>query len=346
MIDKNRNTDNSLMKSKDHEADSQMMQGTESKAVCRLMDAITDISDEIILDADTKVQANNSSRIEKSTAKKYSRIKSRITVGISFAAALIIILLTVKMLPEQKKRSHTSPGSSSTGSITASQRTENITEAGPTEAGPTEVIPTEAIPTEAGPTEVIPTETRPTEAIPTEAGTTESPAVDDALHVNINSKVVSYDTLSEMEADADLILRAERLDHEEPVLKYSDNNLYSFWTFSQVRISKIYKDDTEELGEGQTITILENEVFDSKTNTVFHVSGYRMMVAGNEYLLFLQKGNRENGETYFVSCGVNFGTVSLSEDGRDISPKYQNGSDMTDTKIFKEIWEDAKKKYQ
>jgi hypothetical protein len=264
----------------------------------------------------------------------------------SFAAALSIILLTVKMLPEQKKRSHTSPGSSSTGSITASQRTENITEAGPTEAGPTEVIPTEAIPTEAGPTEVIPTETRPTEAIPTEAGTTESPAVDDALHVNINSKVVSYDTLSEMEADADLILRAERLDHEEPVLKYSDNNLYSFWTFSQVRISKIYKDDTEELGEGQTITILENEVFDPKTNTVFHVSGYRMMVAGNEYLLFLQKGNRENGETYFVSCGVNFGTVSLSEDGRDISPKYQNGSDMTDTKIFKEIWEEAKKKYQ
>lgn len=326
MNDKNRNTDNSLMKSKDHEADSQMMQGTESKAVCRLMDAITDISDEIILDADTKVQSNNSSRIEKSTAKKYSRIKSRITVGISFAAALIIILLTVKMLPEQKKRSHTSPGSSSTGSITVSQRTENITE--------------------AGPTEVIPTETRPTEAIPTEAGTTEPPAVDDALHVNINSKVVSYDTLSEMEADADLILRAERLDHEEPVLKYSDNNLYSFWTFSQVRISRIYKDDTEELGEGQTITILENEVFDPKTNTVFHVSGYRMMVAGNEYLLFLQKGNRENGETYFVSCGVNFGTVSLSEDGRDISPKYQNGSDMTDTKIFKEIWEEAKKKYQ
>ena len=346
MNDKNRNTDNSLMKSKDHEADSQMMQGTESKAVCRLMDAITDISDEIILDADTKVQSNNSSRIEKSTAKKYSRIKSRITVGISFAAALIIILLTVKMLPEQKKRSHTSPGSSSTGSITVSQRTENITEAGPTEAGPTEVIPTEAIPTEAGPTEVIPTETRPTEAIPTEAGTTEPPAVDDALHVNINSKVVSYNTLSEMEADADLILRAERLDHEEPVLKYSDNNLYSFWTFSQVRISRIYKDDTEELGEGQTITILENEVFDPKTNTVFHVSGYRMMVAGNEYLLFLQKGNRENGETYFVSCGVNFGTVSLSEDGRDISPKYQNGSDMTDTKIFKEIWEEAKKKYQ
>lgn len=340
MIDKNRNTDNSLMKSKDHDADSQMMQGTESKAVCRLMDAITDISDEIILDADTKVQSNNSSRIEKNTAKKYSRIKSRITVGISFAAALII-LLTVKMLPEQKKRSHTSPDSSSTGSITVSQRTENITEAGPTEAGPTEVIPTEA-----GPTEVIPTETRPTEAIPTEAGTTESPAVDDALHVNINSKVVSYDTLSEMEADADLILRAERLDCEEPVLKYSDNNLYSFWTFSQVRISRIYKDDTEELGEGQTITILENEVFDPKTNTVFHVSGYRMMVVGNEYLLFLQKGSSENGKTYFVSCGVNFGTVSLSEDGRDISPKYQNGSDMTDTKIFKEIWEEAKKKYQ
>lgn len=346
MIDKNRNTDNSLMKSKDHDADSQMMQGTESKAVCRLMDAITDISDEIILDADTKVQSNNSSRIEKNTAKKYSRIKSRITVGISFAAALIIILLTVKMLPEQKKRSHTSPDSSSTGSITVSQRTENITEAGPTEVIPTEAIPTEAIPTEAGPTEVIPTETRPTEAIPTEAGTTESPAVDDALHVNINSKVVSYDTLSEMEADADLILRAERLDREEPVLKYSDNNLYSFWTFSQVRISRIYKDDTEELGEGQTITILENEVFDPKTNTVFHVSGYRMMVVGNEYLLFLQKGSSENGETYFVSCGVNFGTVSLSEDGRDISPKYQNGSDMTDTKIFKEIWEEAKKKYQ
>ena len=105
MNDKNRNTDNSLMKSKDHEADSQMMQGTESKAVCRLMDAITDISDEIILDADTKVQSNNSSRIEKSTAKKYSRIKSRITVGISFAAARLMLtsLSKFKCFQNRKK---------------------------------------------------------------------------------------------------------------------------------------------------------------------------------------------------------------------------------------------------
>jgi hypothetical protein len=71
-----------------------------------------------------------------------------------------------------------------------------------------------------------------------------------------------------------------------------------------------------------------------------------MMVVGDEYLLFLKKDKLPDGTEYYVACGVNYGTISTTTDGRDISPKYPNGVDMLDISIYKDIWKDALNKYR
>ena len=71
-----------------------------------------------------------------------------------------------------------------------------------------------------------------------------------------------------------------------------------------------------------------------------------MMVAGKEYLLFLKKDIMTDGTEYYVSCGVNYGTVSVTDDGRDISPKYPGGADTYDMSLFRGIWQEALDKYR
>ena len=217
-----------------------------------------------------------------------------------------------------------------------------VTEAGVTEAG-TEAGVTEAGVTEAGPTEAG-TEAGVTEAGPTEAGTeagTSASLKDSATHMCIDGKTDGYDNLSELEQDADVILRGIRLDQEKA--RWYGTSGY---TLSGVEITGIYKDTTEELSEGRIITVLENEVYDETSNTVYHIGGYNMMVAGKEYLLFLKKDIMTDGTEYYVSCGVNYGTVSVTDDGRDISPKYPGGADTYDMSLFRDIWQEALDKYR
>ena len=157
----------------------------------------------------------------------------------------------------------------------------------------------------------------------------------------IEGKTDGYDSLSELEQDADVILRGIRLDQEKA--RWYGTSGY---TLSGVEITGIYKDTTEELSEGSIITVLENEVYDETSNTVYHIGGYNMMVAGKEYLLFLRKDVMTDGTEYYVSCGVNYGTVSVTDDGRDISPKYPGGADTYDMSLFRDIWQEALDKYR
>ena len=167
----------------------------------------------------------------------------------------------------------------------------------------------------------------------------------------VEVKTVSFESLAEMEEYADVILRAVRLDREEPhIERYmtdasSSGVITSGWTFSEVRISEVYKDNTNQLAEGKTITMLENEFYDETSNMVYHISGYDMMVTGYEYLLFLRKNVLEDGTVYYVSCGVNFGTISTADDGRYQNRKYQNAKDGIDLSEYTDIWEEALKKY-
>ena len=292
-------------------------------AADRLMDAITDLGDDMILAADEQ-------KVKK--AGKSPRAKW-VMIGISAAAVLLAGIISLGVFLGRRGKDERPPVDVSTAAGTEAGITEAGTEAGITEAvtqSVTEAV-TECL-TEAG----TQSATEEGTEFSTEAGTPET-----VIHREVEAKTESYESLAEMEKDADVILRAVRLDQEEPVWNGS-----SGYTLSQVKISKIYEDKTGSLSLDDVIKVMENEVYDAASNTVFHVAGYNMMVFGDEYLLFLKKDKLPDGTEYYVACGVNYGTISTTTDGRDISPKNPNGVEMLDIGIYKEIWKDALNKYR
>ena len=292
-------------------------------AADRLMDAITDLGDDMILAADEQ-------KVKKAGKSPRARW---VMIGISAAAVLLAGIISLGVFLGRRGKDERPPVDVSTAAGTEAGITEAGTEAGITEAvtqSVTEAV-TECL-TEAGTQSVTEAGTE----FSTEAGTPET-----VIHREVEAKTESYESLAEMEKDADVILRAVRLDQEEPVWNGS-----SGYTLSQVKISKIYEDKTGSLSLDDVIKVMENEVYDAASNTVFHVAGYNMMVFGDEYLLFLKKDKLPDGTEYYVACGVNYGTISTTTDGRDISPKYPNGVDMLDISIYKDIWKDALNKYR
>ena len=70
-----------------------------------------------------------------------------------------------------------------------------------------------------------------------------------------------------------------------------------------------------------------------------------MMVPERSYLLFLTAANMTDGSEYFVSSGINCGTVSLENDGRLQSHVNRSGSAISDFSIYESLWQEAKDKY-
>lgn len=168
-------------------------------------------------------------------------------------------------------------------------------------------------------------------------GTSQPVIAPDNKDLNPEVKIVSFESFREMEEYADVIVRVTREAQETPVIVRNGENIISGFTFSQVRIDKLYKDKTDTLQNGVSIRVLENEFYDEETKTVYHVAGYSMMKVGAPYLLFLKRGGYRDGVEYYVAAGIHFGTVSLSEDGRTIGDYHEE--------TFRPFWDEAKKKY-
>ena len=163
----------------------------------------------------------------------------------------------------------------------------------------------------------------------------------------LESKTESFETLEEMERYADVIIRGKRLDEKKDVIHRTEEGYVSWgYSLTGVQIEKIYKDSTGELKVEDRMTILENEAYDKETGVTYHIAGYNQMVVGNSYLLFLKKDKLEDGTVYYVSCGVNYGTVSLTEDGREKPHTSGEVFDGTTFEECKDIWEEARKKYR
>lgn len=168
---------------------------------------------------------------------------------------------------------------------------------------------------------------------------------DEIIHYGVDAKTDYYESLDDVEADATLIVRGVRLEKEEAVIEKSGDAVLSAYTFSEFEITNIYINSGTQISEGDVITILENEVYDKDANVVYHIAGYNMMVEGNEYILFL-KENKLEGKIYYVSIGVNYGTVSLEDDDRTTVYNTRDGSAPVSFKAYENIWENARKKYK
>lgn len=164
-------------------------------------------------------------------------------------------------------------------------------------------------------------------------------------HYAVEAKTPSYETLQEMEDSCSVIVNVVRENQEIPVIKMENGNLVSGYTFSEVKVNKIYKDATNSVEEGDKLRILENEVFSEQENVVYHVAGYNMMEEGKDYLLFLNKKTYSDGNPYYVAVGVNFGTVSLEKDNRATIYFSRSGEQINNFEAMQPIWEEALKKY-
>ncbi len=161
---------------------------------------------------------------------------------------------------------------------------------------------------------------------------------EEIIHSEVDAKTDCYYSLEELENAVDVIIKGVRLEKEEAVIAKTGKGVLYAYTFSELKVTDVYKNSASQLAEGDVITILENEAYDKDTKTVYHVAGYDMMVEGNEYLLLL-KENELDGKTYYVSAAVNFGTVSLNDDGR-------NDDASMDYSAYESIWQAAKEKYK
>ena len=165
---------------------------------------------------------------------------------------------------------------------------------------------------------------------------------DEKQHIGLSAKAIYFQNLEEMEKYSDIIVLATLDETEKPIIKYSEGNLVNAYTFSEIIIDEVYKG--KEVEKGDKITILENEAYDPNTKTVYHIAGYNMMKAENHYLLFLHKANDGN-TIYYVSSGVNCGTISLDDDGRDEIRYDERGKAVVDYSNYIGIWKEAKNKY-
>lgn len=164
-------------------------------------------------------------------------------------------------------------------------------------------------------------------------------------HIRVSAKCPYFNNLNEMEDFSDVVIEGIRLNGEYPAIKTVNEYVVSAYTWSQIQVTKVHKDTAGKLAVGDIITILENEAFDAEYNTVYHLGGYNMMVPERSYLLFLTVANLDDGSEYYVSSGINCGTVSLENDGRSQSYINRSGSAISDFSIYESLWEEAKDKY-
>lgn len=164
-------------------------------------------------------------------------------------------------------------------------------------------------------------------------------------HYGIDAKTIGFETLEDMEKFSDVIIKGVRENEEVPMVKTNEGVMVSGYTLSQLRITEIYKDNMNELCVDDVVTILENEVYNKEENIVYHIAGYNMMEVGSEYILFLKKNILPDGKVYYVSAGVNYGTVSLENDNRMTQWDNRRGDSVIDFTRVEPIWKAAIEKY-
>ena len=163
----------------------------------------------------------------------------------------------------------------------------------------------------------------------------ETDTPDSPSHLGVEAKTDGFETLEEMEENCDIIIKGIRENTENIVVEKEGQSILSAYTFSSVRIAEIYKDESSSIKKGESVTVLENEAYDSETNIIYHIAGY---------LLFL-RGCELEGKVYYVASGVNFGTVSLQDDGRTKEYNTSSGYPAMEYEAYKTIWNLAKEKY-
>ena len=124
-----------------------------------------------------------------------------------------------------------------------------------------------------------------------------------------------YESAAELESAATLVVRVERTETAENVIKsLGIPDAWYGYTLSMVKVNEIMKNTSgRDIAVGDEIRVLENQFTyedDENTRVTCHVDQYKMMEPGNEYFLYLFYS--EHDEWYVILSGL-FGKVPVSE---------------------------------
>ena len=152
------------------------------------------------------------------------------------------------------------------------------------------------------------------------------------------AKVDNYDNIEELKEDADIIITGTKINEEPSQVFYAENGCINLgYTLSDIRIDSINTTTPNSaLSVGDTIKILENEFFDEKSNTNYHIDGYCKMKNNESYMLFLRYSE---DNAWYIPLGVVFGKVPIDENEDNLLTDDLELKNKVDT-LSNEIYEE------
>ncbi|EKF1862524.1 hypothetical protein OYI72_000994 [Listeria innocua] len=130
------------------------------------------------------------------------------------------------------------------------------------------------------------------------------------------AKIDGYESGDELENASNVIVTGQLEKRGESIIeRASDDAVIGVYRMSTFKIAQVLKNETDDnLGKEMIIPIFENEGYDAKTNTTYHIAGYTKMDKEEKYLFLLQKDSEDD---YYVPTAVIFGKINLDSNKRN-----------------------------
>ncbi|EAG5896133.1 hypothetical protein DI208_10045 [Listeria monocytogenes] len=135
------------------------------------------------------------------------------------------------------------------------------------------------------------------------------------------AKIDGYESGDELENASTIIVTGQLEKRGDSIIeRASDDAVIGVYRMSTFKIAQVLKNETDDnLAKEMTISVYENEGYDAKANTTYHIAGYTKMEKEEKYLLLLQKDSEDD---YYVPTAVIFGKINLNPNKRnELFPK-------------------------
>ncbi|KIY23446.1 MULTISPECIES: hypothetical protein [Mesobacillus] len=161
--------------------------------------------------------------------------------------------------------------------------------------------------------------------------------------ISDHAKVVSFETLSEMENESPIIVRGKKLGKlgQKKVKSKVNDNIISGWTEAEFLVKEVIKTDgNEKVKPNAKISV--GELVYEHEGIIHTTNGYKEMKNGEDYLLFLIER-----DGVLSIRGVTFGKVPLNTD--DVEMYADEDEPEEEVKAeranFAKLFNEAKEKY-
>lgn len=169
--------------------------------------------------------------------------------------------------------------------------------------------------------------------------------------VVFEGKTDSYNSLGELQDKSPIIVKGiKNKEKKTEIFRSSiDNSVVDGYTESDFKITEVHKnlENDVNIKSGNNISISEGAFYDQETDTTYRTNGYKNMIDGKEYLLFLIP--TEDG--LYAPRSVTYGKVPLDTDDPEVyldseeQSKSEVKADKDQIKELNDIFEDARTEY-